>query len=302
MLEVRELDLHYAENLETTRVVCVNSTSLEIMNTCQKKAYYALVRGARKSDEGPALTFGSAIHEGLKSYYLRSSGNRDHAACLDTFESRAWPLKNVPGDEKRSIPRGRAILSNYFNVYKNDPWVVHSDRHGPLIERDFEFTLMTRDKIQVKLFGTIDAVFKHEQTGEIVLVDHKTTSSLSNDFYGKVKPNHQFTGYLLACREVFGLPINTVMMNGIQVAKTVLGLGRNFSVRTESDFEEFRDMVFYRVKEFLDNKKSGNWPMAGYPACVQWGGCQYREVCESHPTQRENVLRSLYPNVTELTK
>lgn len=300
--EVKTIDVHYAENLETTKVVYVNSSSLEILNACPKKSYYALVRGARGGDENVALSFGQAIHEGLKAYYSFPLASRSPGVAVAAFGLAAKHLKNLPADDKRSYTRGVQILEHYARAYKDDPWLIYSDARGPIVERDFEFELLKHDGLVIKLFGTVDAVFIHSETKEVVLVDHKTTSSLGKDFYGKPNPNHQITGYLLALNESFKIKTHTAMLNGIQVAKTQFGLARSFTNRTESDYDEYKEMVAYRVIEHLRARETGVFPMAGYPACVQWGGCQYKEICESHVSQRENVLQSLYPHVTPVTR
>lgn len=300
--EVKKLDVHYADSLKETTVAYVNSTSLEIFNSCPRKAYYSIVRNARRDDEKDALSFGSAIHEGLRAYYALTPASRSAAVAVAAFRIAGASLKDLPADDKRSFTRGVQILEHYVRTYQNDPWLVYSDSRGPLVERDFEFELVRHGNLIIKLFGTIDAVFEHSETKERILVDHKTTSSLGKDFYGRTNPNHQFTGYLLACKEAFGINTDTAMMNGIQVAKTQFGLARAFTNRTQSDYDEYKEMVLYRVSEHLARLETGVFPMAGYPTCVNFGGCQFKEVCESHASQRENVLQSIYPNVTPVTR
>jgi hypothetical protein len=291
--EVIDVDVFYSPRLDVKKIVKINSSSLELINQCLRKAEYALVDHVRKDDEKPALVFGQAIHEALKIFYSTPIPQRSLAAVLAHFRASASSLKSLPPSDKRTITNGEAILKNYFQVYSNDPWVILKDQHGYICEREFEFDLLTRDSIQIKYFGTIDAVFQNQETQEVVVVDHKTTSTMGDSFYGKASPNHQFTGYLLAAEKALNLKPASLMMNGIQVAKTMHGLSRTFTRRTLSDYEEFKEMVFDKTKTFMSALETKRFPMAGYPTCVMWGGCGYKTVCETQKEHRKSMLQTI---------
>ena len=262
----------------------INSSSVEIIQTCKRKAKYALVDNLRKEDESDALTFGSAIHEALAAFY---NSQRDYDYICKIFENRAKPLAHLV-DDKRSIENGKKILKKYFEVYKDDPWTIFYDKDGPFVERSFELKL--NDGIVVH--GTIDCILKNIETGELVICDHKTTSTIGSDFINRANPNTQFTIYAWAANQL-GIPVDRVMVNGIQVAKTKCDLARIFTARTKDHFEEMENIIIDSVHQMNINISSKRWPMNS-GACSNWGGCQYLEICQSVNAYKQVMIESLY--------
>lgn len=258
----------------------INSSSIDLINTCLRKADFALNRNLRREDESDALTFGSAIHEALAAFY---SGNRDLDHIQNVFATRAASLAHLEND-KRSIENGKKILERYFNVYKNDPWEVYVDANGPFIERSFEIKLTDT----IILHGTIDCILKNTETGELVVCDHKTTSIVS-DLINRVKPNIQFSIYSWAANQL-GIPVARVMVNGIQVAKTKSDFVRIFTDRTQDDFEEMEETIIDSANRFANSR---SFPM-NTSACANWGGCQYLEICQTAKQYRENMIQQIY--------
>jgi hypothetical protein len=126
--------------------VRINYSSLELINTCPRKANYILNQNLIDEDEGEALVFGSAIHKALESWYalptqsrlldtanekiakLWEAGNQDGLSelregspleAIRQFIIRAAPLRGND-DSKRSIEVGCKILRAYFKHYAGD--------------------------------------------------------------------------------------------------------------------------------------------------------------------------------------
>jgi len=309
-----------------TRTVKINSSSLSIILSCPRKAYYTLHRNLRSRSESAALIFGSAIHKALEVFYAHPrtarsipprfkeisdllAFNPDAAEdqthflydAIRAFVAAAQPLAALPDGDKRSIPNGIWILQEYFKSYINDPYVVYCDENGPVTERTFELVLHEEPGLRIILFGTVDVVLRHEINGNVLPADHKTTSRLGADFFNRLKPNHQYTGYLLGAQRVLGLQTNEFMVNGIEVKekpKTPRGKGVSFSrqptVRNETDIKEFIDAVIWATKSYLQWADTNNWPIGNVDSCTMWGGCNYLEVCSAPPKLRENLLESKY--------
>lgn len=265
----------------------VNASSVDIIQTCPRKAQYALLKGYRSEEESEALSFGKAIHAGLEYFYSVSPGERSLKAMVAAFEEAGHALATVDPTDKRSLSNGAKILSRYYETYENDPWVTYVDDSGPFVERSFEAKLDDT----ITLFGTIDCILKNTETGEIVICDHKTTSTVS-DLTKRVKPNLQFSLYTFGAKKL-GIPVSRAMVNGIQVAKTKSDLLRIFTDRTEEDFEEMRQAVRHAVSLYDSAVSSNTWPM-NTASCSHYGGCQYLDICQMAPAFRENALVSVY--------
>lgn len=317
--KVKEM-LHVGQ-VDGKTVVRINSSSLGIILACGRKSYYTLFRQLRSRSEAPALIFGSAIHKAMEIFYSHPYSERsipagfkaasdmmafgtpapsDHFlySAITAFVGAAAPLSALPDSDKRSIPNGIWILQQYFSTYINDPYVVYLDAAGPVVERTCETILFEDDKLRIILFGTIDAVLHNEQNGNILPADHKTFSKAGPDFFNRLNPNHQYTGYLVLSQRVLGLKTTEFMVNGLQVKPkpvTARGSGcsftRQITNRSESDVREFIQTVTWAVRSYLTWLESSVWPMGHNNECSSFGGCQFREICAtSAPQLRENLL------------
>lgn len=309
------------------RRVRINSSSHSLIQECMRKAKYALVEGWRAGDEAAATVFGSAFHRALEIFYcgpvekryvpdlddlLRMSfGHKIEGEDTDFilrsargFIERAAVLAPLPENDKRSIQNGVWILQQYMKTYKEDPYVAYTDDRGPFVERTFSHPIYQDDECVIETFGTIDFAFRDIRTNEIIVGDHKTTSSLGwgdQSYFDREKPNHQYSGYLLGCQKVYGIGSSNFMVNVIEVkAKPVratskgVSFPRQITTRTEEDFAEYIQSVTYYVKQYLDSLRTGAWPLGHVGSCNSYGKCTYKEVCAAPSSLRENILTSKF--------
>lgn len=306
--------------------VRINFSSLSLLQECARKAEYSLIRGLRPNLESPALTFGSAIHKALEVYYSGERTERkipadyketmtmigcgqwqpewDESLVLRAaraFVLRASALSALPDDNKRSLVTGVWMLTHYFLKYLTDEYVIMRDAHGPVVERKVTLPVYASASLKIELFGTIDFVMRSEVTGQILPGDHKTASSLY-DFYDKISPNFQYTGYLLACREVLGYDTDLFLVNALQVKqppKTARGsepdFARQVTQRTKEDYDELKFAILDAVRRFLQYRKDGHYPQSATGACTaRYGSCDYREVCAAPSSLRENIISAKF--------
>ncbi len=277
-------------------VFYINSSSVDLIQTCRRKAYYALERNLRGGDESEAQLFGTAIHRAMEAFYGAPVEGGERQLTLEQFQDAfvdcaSQTLAHLPDSDKRSIANGKKILEKYWDTYQNDPWRVVVDASGPVVERSFELKLTP----SIRIHGQIDCLLENVETGEIVVCDHKTSSSLGSDFLNRIKPNIQFSIYAWAARQL-GFRVNRVMVNGIQVAKTKVDLLRVFTSRMESDEEEMWAALSEAVELYRGCQKRGVWPQSS-SSCSNWGGCQYRDVCSLDAGFRETAIQQIYGQV-----
>lgn len=304
--------------------VRINYSSLELLQTCPRKAHYALNLNLRQQTDSDALVFGSAIHKALEHWYqlpveerslpasLREDAemfafgaNLDKPATQGALESlRQFSiagnrvLSALPPEDKRSINSGIRILQAYFKRYADDGFVVAKDTFGnPYIERKFTFRLYTDPTLSIDYFGTIDVILENKTTGLIMVADHKTTSMLGKEFYDRCRPNPQYTGYVLGAQQSLNVNTNLFMINGIQTAKTKTEFARQVTERTEDDFNELRYSVVHHVTNWLRLNNVGIFPQTAPNPCSMYGGCQYRKICEVPNKLKNNVIKAEYGEV-----
>ena len=311
--------------------VYINASSLAIILTCPRKARYALHEQWAAKAPGPPLVFGTAIHKGLEVFYAKPYKERgtlpatfeeEAHVIAQTYDGKAhdwyWlydaitafrtavqPIAHLPASDKRSVAAGVWTLCHYFRTYWNDPYTTYVDSEGPFIERRFETLLTTfwlgTKQVNVHLHGQIDFVLENQATGEMLPGDHKTSSTMGTDFLNRIKPNHQYTGYLIGAQALLGRELQNFMVNGVQVKSipvTSRGklptLIRQITRRTDEDIAEFRDAVEWAVRSYIGWMETDVWPLGNVDACANYGGCAFLDVCGAPNELRQNILEAKY--------
>lgn len=304
-----------------------NYSTLTRSMECMRATYYGIVKGYRPQFESPALIYGSAVHAFSEIAYTSAIADRK-LLTLEEFELRAmghpWkregysafqkafdafmeihkPLTSLPETDKRSSLNAAWLVFHFSRLISEDPYIAYVDDKGPFMERSFSLVVYEDEKIVIEIFGTIDFVLQHTVTGQLMPGDFKTSSSLffnGSSFFDKEKPNHQYSGYMLGLREVFGLDVKDFMVQVIEVKarpKTVRGSSPSFprqiTTRTEDDFEEFRESIAYYGKLYLRALEDGIWPQGPVQSCAAYGACQFRQVCAAPKSMRQTILDNTF--------
>ena len=196
------------------------------------------------------------------------------------------------------------ILHSYFKAYLDDPYEAYVIDGKPAVEKKFSLVVHEDDKLIVELFGTIDVILRHVVTGDVFPADHKTVGFLNfggSSYFDREKPSHQYTGYLWGAREVFGIDTNKFMVNIVEKKakpKTAAAKGvsfpRQITERTEDDFADFREAIVYTVRQYLEARRTGVWPMGPTGSCNSYGSCSYRNVCSVPKAMRNTLLQNKF--------
>lgn len=309
----------------------INSSSLNLLQTCWRKSYYSLHQHLKGKRESPATAFGSAIHAALETWYLApkeerklpsnfkkemelmSSGHDPgDALCYKaakSFLTAMAPIYHLPETDKRSKENGLWILSHYFDTYKlggkeADNYEVLKVDDKPFVEQLCSALLYEDKQVQIHFFGTIDCILRNTVTDQVIPCDHKTSSVVGNDFYNRLKPNHQYTGYIWLVNETLDIDTDMFLVNCLQVKpkpKTARGapphFPRQITKRTAEDIEEWKQVVVWHVLQYLGftnwkGSREFTWPLGSPDACTLYGGCQYLQVCSSPASLRDTILNN----------
>ena len=302
-------------------LVEINFSSLSVINDCMRKAQYSLIRNLRATTEAEALTAGKAIHKGLEHWYTLPAHLRQltdvenemadaligqplqgvsepYETALDSINAyvvAAQSLRWLGAEDKRSLHNGIKILKAYFKHYADDGLeVLRDEKEMPYIEREVEFIIHEDGEMVIKFHGTIDIILRNVISGQIFIGDHKTTAALGAAFYNRIKPNHQYTGYIWAAREALGIETDSFLVNGIQVAKTKCEFARQPTQRNEEDFAELKLAMIDASKRILKAKEYDLFPMNAPNACNTYGTCQYYDICSVPKALRETIIQAKY--------
>lgn len=159
--------------------------------------------------------------------------------------------------------------------------------------------------VHIEWTGIIDMLA--EVNGDLYVVDHKTTSIISQDFFDGFEIAMQPTGYFAAMKAAFpDLPIKGFMANVLACRKPVAAITKSGKPTTSKPFEAFRRQYHYfdwHVNEFkqdalaLVEELFANVTNKFFPKKTQWcvgkyGKCPYFDVCSLPPQSRMDMLMS----------
>lgn len=284
-----------------------------------RKAEYRLIYELTNNTDSEAQVFGKSIHKALEHWYCLPEENRQltdieskqaealigglapegvYPTAFDSlheFIKAGESLRWLGDDDKRSLQNGIKILKAYFKHYANDGMEVYRDSAGfPYVEKQVEGLLHEDSKMIIFFHGQIDLILRNKISGELFVADHKTTASLGKDFFNRLAPNHQYTGYVWASREFLGLDTNSFLVNGIQVAKTKCEFARQTTIRGYEDFEEMKMAYVEASQRLIAAIESGNYPQTSPGACASYGGCMYLDCCSAPMVLRKNILEGKF--------
>lgn len=136
--------------------------------------------------------WGSAIHAGLKTFYLKGGWSDVKRA----FEE-GYPEQLDFSDKAKTRENGILLLERYIKRYEGQ------DKHWEILDVEVrqEFELYPGVVYTVKM----DLVLR--QQGCVYFLDHKTTkmdASIDAGYWTQFEPNSQITGYTAFCIERYG--------------------------------------------------------------------------------------------------
>jgi len=228
-------------------------------------------------------------------------------------------------------------FAEYLTHYQSEVVVPVTHQQKPLVEFSFSYPLgkielptqifkdwgygkLTNDQnmeeqtvasgatslpCSIEWTGIVDMIAN--LSGEHWLVDHKTTSILSGDFFDGFEIAMQPVGYVAAARAAFpDLDIQGFMVNVLACRKPVSAVTASGKKSTAKAFEphrrfyrydtwketEFRTDALALIEEFIANLTSNYFPRKTQWCIGKYGKCAFFEVCSLPPEQRMMMLES----------
>lgn len=304
-------------------VYYVDNSILSTHRGCHEKNRLSHVLHLQPKTPGRALAFGHAFHAAVQAYIEAYAINGDlpltnKKAGLDAMEADLkkeganLPLNIInPEGEKRSLERCKMLFLAYLEKWAFDGYTILMSPLGkPYVEVGFAVDLGIMHKGRPIVYvGRVDRIGRSLRTRTINIADLKTTSQGLTQFVKSVKPNHQFTGYKWALREImeediFGILLDAVFVSdrqpdtkkggwfhyGIDFEKD---FGRVITQRSSVDIEEFLFDARYTTMDYLQLKDSDykRWERND-KECHKYGGCMFKEICTHN--LNENIINTVF--------
>src|SRR5262245_55354459 len=186
----------------------LNNTMLSKIQTCTTQALLAWHHWT-DAEEHAALRAGIAAHAALERYF---SAPEMSELAMETYteEYRPWAHEHVAPSDRLSYRNTSQILQAWMEQHPLSalPFIV---RHT---EIPFEVPLDAKGDIV--LTGQMDADADLRETGDRIVVDHKTTATVSSWWSSQYRLSSQVSTYVWALRrhlggeKVVGMVINAI--------------------------------------------------------------------------------------------
>lgn len=238
-------------------------TKMRAYLDCPRKYWYLYdVKVETPKSEG--FFFGSAVHSGLEAYYTRK----------EPMEAVKYSLFGEKKSTKEEAKEGvdlYKLLTQARKIF--DIYPIMAKKFKPLlVEHWFDVELVhpeTQEKLPATFVGKIDLI-----TADWEIVDHKTASSSSSDFFKKSN-EFQATGYTYAFLKMFKKMPKSFIFNTIIKGNTK----RNPSIEiktlhpTTEDIYGFFDTCKSVLNSILE-KRTENYIKTNH--CKF---CQFKNIC-----------------------
>lgn len=238
---------------------------LEVM----RKAYYV-------ADAQPSL----ALNEGIQALYAaygsfappaKSNKTADRMAGALAFYASECPLESSPY-VPLVLPTGEHCIEVGFNFPIS---VTHPDTGKPLT-----------------YCGRFDMLARHKDTGEIWVVDEKTTSQMGEKWANQWILDSQMTGYVWGANRLLAqhnMPerVKGAIINGIAIRLRDYEHGEFQAVRPDWMIDRWYDQMVQDVVDWRTAYRYGGHHMALDHACAYYNNpCEFSPLCASRNPER----------------
>jgi len=158
---------------------------------------------------------GQAFHAACREH-LQGQSVAKSMAAFDTIY-KDWAQLHVSVEDRMNWANVSAITKRFMEAHAVEgqavkEWPFTIER----VEIPFEILLTKVDGVEVLFVGRIDVLAKY--LGYYVIVDHKTTGFLNDQWRQQWSMDGQMTGYCWAASQLFG-PVIGAFINGVQFSK-----------------------------------------------------------------------------------
>lgn len=251
-----------------------------------------------------ALYFGTAIHSICDAWWQRAQLERCEELFIEDYGRYA--SHESYKDERRSVDQGISLIRTY-----NAAWLFDRDKYE-LMSSEFairqflgRWTSPSGKKYKFFYRGRIDKVLRNLETGEIEIIDHKTTTKyrVIAELYQISQP---FLGYLWATKQIFGETPSMIWADMWMLKKNGVTPQReqvNWKSWKISEWKDGAKRQFIRIaralEEHLETKSYAPFDQTS-ESCDDWfTKCQFFPLCNTAPKYRDGLIKAQYQHKGE---
>ena len=271
--------------------VILDATVLSSLMACERYVDFRFNKNLiPASGSGNPIEAGLVVHKILEEYAkaIMEGTHRNSAinVGMEAGTVLASTLPNIPQENVKDA-QGKLkqvgytwimeTMHQYFKHYEGDSWT-------PIAAEQVKRVLVYEDdEIRVLWVSKLDRLVDTFRDG-IMPMDHKT---MKQNHHTVVTLNNQFMGQCIAAQSV-RMCIDKI---GFQTTlKPVDKFKREIMSYNKEQLAEHIQTIGYYAKYLVDLSKHGYYAPR-YVYCDKYGGCIFRHVCQSIPSDRERMLK-----------
>jgi len=289
----------------------IDNSFIELLQTCPTSLLYNRLHKRISAFEKPALSFGHAGHlvweyryKHCKNNTPKMSDEESQFHLLEKYFSENPP----PEDDFRTLNWAAELFIRRYNEhYPIEPFnVLEDDKGQPMTELSFTIPLYDCDvpmfKVPVIYTGRIDLPVLWNS--EIIVIDHKTTSMMGDNFWSDLKVSPQQLGYCWSFEQLTGKRCRGFCVNAVRSRPAPERPKGGIEAWWDENYQrqkfsiepwqlvEWKNNLIGLVEEFFWHYSRGYFPLKKRWCCGKFGKCQYYDVDDLAPEDRLSWLNS----------
>lgn len=323
----------------------IDNSTLELMMNCDRRFQHGVIAGRIPAGASSPLVYGSAVHSALEKLY-----RDDCRDIKELYKVIAPHFEESPPAEGewRTLETCVDTIQKYLNKYPSEPFapllseaqiddtdVIEATKmvevpfaipltvipvnnqlaftwaelvgHSSVIPDD-ENCKFVVDNLHIVWTGKIDIIA--EQDNRLGIVDHKTSSVVTDAYWKGFELSQQFMGYWWSAEKLLGREISWALVNCIKGGP----LAKTPETRRKHELEMFQRRYYYYRRDQIDNWPNdvialcedlvhrlieGFFPKKTTHCVAKFGLCPFHPVCTEKPEHQEIILNSnLYSDAT----
>ena len=277
----------------------IDSSLIAAFRSCPQKAFLEFFEHWKLRDPSVHLHAGAAFARGLEvartAFYTEGRSPTDSVALGLRALIEAYGEFECPADSAKSLERMAGALEFYFERYPlgQDQAIPMSLPGG---KRGIEFSFLEPIEIlhpttgnPILYSGRFDMIVNYQNLalGE----DDKTASQLGASWPRQWDLRSQFTAYTWGAKQA-GIKLDGFLVRGVSILKTKYDTLETITYRPEWQIQRWYAQMLRDVQRMIASWESGIWDFNLDHACVEYGGCPFRGVCQL--VRPEHLLRQQF--------
>lgn len=266
-----------------------DSTILASAKACRYKFWLEYCADWKPKEVSVHLHAGASFASGLEAarqaYYTAGALAPEAEAIGMGALLKHYGDFQCPEDSAKSASRMAGALEFYFANYPlgrdgAEPITLPSGRRGVEISFAEPLPIMHPETGDPLLYcGRLDMAAKF--ANGIFVEDDKTTSSLGATWSKQWDLRSQFTGYCWGLWKAANIKPSGVLVRGVSILKTKYDTQEAITYRPDWMIDEWYSMTCDLIEDLVRDWKRGVWRKVLDHACTDYGGCTFRQVCQS---------------------